>query len=305
MGQPFEDDTLLVHPLSDEKADDLAPSLVHSLAHAWIHSNRPWIDEGLAQFLSVLWIERKEGRSAALAQMEAAERGLALIEPAAPAPDADAALSAPSGSSSSSSSSAESPPHDQAPEPPVISANGTDPGQSLLAATSEVYYRTKAAAVWWMLRSILGDQALQQALRAYRLNPALDRDPMGMEKTLEKFSHKDLRWFFDDWVYRDRGLPDLTILSVTPSQLDSHSGLPDGWLVAVHVRNDGYATADVPVTVSSSTARETVRLRTPGRSDASTRIVFPGTPDVVEVNDGGVPETRASVHTRQLILPAH
>jgi len=59
----------------------------------------------------------------------------------------------------------------------------------------------------------------------------------------------------------------------------------------------------VPVTVRSATAKETERLRIPARSSVSTRIVFAGTPEEVEVNDGAVPETEASVHTRQVGLP--
>src|SRR5207237_6348560 len=91
-----------------------------------------------------------------------------------------------------------------------------------------------------------------------------------------------------------------TIANVTPSQLESHNGLPAGWLVAVDVRNEGYAVADVPVTVRSADATQIQRLRIPGRSSASTRIVFAGTPGQVQVNDGSVPETRTAVHTRQL-----
>ena len=247
----------------------LAPALAHSLTHAWIHSSHPWIDEGLAQFLSILWTERTSGRAAALADLQDAARPLALIEPELP----DSTLS--------------------------------PAGSSLVSATGDIFYRTKAAAVWWMLRSIVGDDALKQALQTYRLDARLDRDPAGLQRTLEKVSHKDLNWFFDDWVYRDRGLPALTIVSVTPSQLTSRAGLPAGWLIAVEVRNDGYAAAEVPVTVRSSTASETQRLRIPGRSSASTRIVFAGTPAEVEVNDGGVPETQTSLHTRQLLLPSH
>jgi aminopeptidase N len=247
----------------------LAPALAHSLAHAWIHSSRPWIDEGLAQFLSVLWTERTAGRAAALAELQDAARSLALAEPELP----DSTLS--------------------------------PAGTSLATATTDVFYRTKAAAVWWMLRSIVGDDALKQALQTYRLDPRLDLDPIGLQRTLENSSHKDLRWFFDDWVYRDRGLPDLSIVSVTPSQLTSRTGLPAGWLVAVEVRNDGFAAAEVPVTVRSTSASETQRLRIPGRSSASTRIVFAGTPAEVQVNDGGVPETQSTIHTRQLLLPSH
>jgi hypothetical protein len=268
-GQPFEDDALLVRPMRADEPATLAPALAHSLTHVWIHSSHPWIDEGLAQFLSVLWTERTSGRAAALAGLQDAARSLALIEPELP--------------------------------DSTVSPAGT----SLAAATTDIFYRTKAAAVWWMLRSIVGDDALKQALQTYRLDPSLDRDPIGLQRTLEKSSHKDLRWFFDDWVYRDRGLPDLSIVSITPSQLTSRAGLPTGWLVAVEVRNDGFATADVPVTVRSGNASETQRLRIPGRSSASTRIVFTGTPAEVQVNDGGVPETQSSLHTRQLLLPGH
>ena len=285
-GQRFEDDALLVRPMRAVDPNTLTPALVHSLTHVWIHSSQPWIDEGLAQFASLLWTERTAGRPAALAALQDAARPLALAEPEVPASDS---------SSSSKATPSSSNPGSQ----PAVGQAGV----SLAAATGDVFYRTKAAAVWWMLRAILGDDPLKQALQAYRLDPKLDNDPAGMQHTLEKFSHKDLHWFFNDWVYRDRGLPDLSIESVTPSQLVGRAGLPDGWLVAVVVRNDGYAEAEVPVTVRAGTTTQTQRLRIPGQATVSTRIVFPGNPDQVEVNDGGVPETQTSVHTRQLILP--
>ena len=154
-------------------------------------------------------------------------------------------------------------------------------------------------------RCIVGDLDLKLTLQAYRNDAKLDRDPEGFEHTLAKISNKDLHWFFDDWVYRDRGLPDLSIVNVTPSQLQSRNGLPTGWLVAVEIRNDGYAQAEVPVTVRSATSNETHMLRIPGRASASTRILFPGTPQEVDVNDGSVPETRSSIHIRQFVLPGH
>ena len=295
-GQPFQDDALLVLPMRVAEPSALAPSLVHSLTHAWIHSNRAWIDEGLAQFAGLLWTERSQSRADALAELQDSARSLALAEPEVPA-DSTIPMGASSSQSSSSSNSADSA---DAPVPSVSPA-----GQSLAAATGDVFFRTKAAAVWWMLRGIVGDAALQQALQAYRSDPRLDLDPGGFERTLEKTSHKDLRWFFQDWVDRDRGLPDLSIVAITPSRLDSRNGLPAGWLVAVDVRNDGYAAAEVPVTVRSGTATQTVRLRIAGRSTASTRIVFAGSPEEVDVNDGSVPETRTSVHTRDLVLPQH
>jgi hypothetical protein len=301
-GQPFEDDALLVHPMSATDPERLAPSLAHSLTHAWIRSSHPWIDEGLAQFVSLLWTERTAGRAAALAELQEEARTLALAEPEVPAIAVPPPFSSSSAEPPTSSSSSSEPDQPSAPAPapaPSISPAGA----SLAQATGEVFYRTKAAAVWWMLRGIVGDEALQKALQAYRKDPRLDRDPTGFEQTLARFSHMDLHWFFDNWVYQDRGLPDLSIVNVTPSQLEARNGVPSGWLVAVQVHNDGYAEAEVPVTVRSSTATETHLLRIPGRSSASTRILFSGTPEQVQVNDGSVPETETSIHTRQLVLP--
>jgi hypothetical protein len=66
------------------------------------------------------------------------------------------------------------------------------------------------------------------------------------------------------------------------------------------VRNEGDAAAEVPVTVRSGSLSATERLRIPARSLASTRIVFNGVPESVEVNDGSTPELRSSTHTRQI-----
>jgi len=292
-GQPFEDDTLLVLPMRAADPATLAPSLAHSLTHLWIRSAHPWIDEGLAQFLALLWTERTSGRTAVLTQLDDDIRSLALIEPEDP-------------------ETTGCPIHDgsivmggKEPYKSLQCASVSLAGSSLANATGEVFYRTKAAAVWWMLRSIVGDDALKQALQSYRNDPKLDLDPTGMQHALENASHKDLAWFFNDWVYRDRGLPDLSIVNVTPSQIASRTGLPTGWLVAVEVRNDGYATADVPITLRSATTSDTQRLRIPGRSSVSTRFIFTGTPEQVEVNDGSVPETQSSIHTRQLVMPTH
>lgn len=300
-GQPFEDDALLVRPMRAVDPATLATSLAHSLTHAWIHSNHAWIDEGLAQFVSLLWIERTAGHAAALTALQDSASSLALAEPEVPASVSGPALSSSSDSSSQQPSSSSNPPDQPSSPAPSVSPAG----ESLAAATGEVFYRTKAAAVWWMLRGIVGDEALKQALQAYRSDPKLDRDPEGFEQSLEKFTHKDVRWLFNDWVYHDRGLPDLRIVNVTPSQLESRNGLPAGWLIAVDVHNDGYAEAEVPVTIRSSTGSETQRMRIPGRSSASRRIVFANTPEQVEVNDGTVPETQTSIHVRQLVLPGH
>ena len=88
---------------------------------------------------------------------------------------------------------------------------------------------------------------------------------------------------------------------MTPRALDKIGDKGAGWLVAVEVRNDGDAAAEVPVTVRSGTLTTTQQLRVPGRSSASTRIVFEGTPTEVLVNDGTVPEVSTSMHTKQIV----
>jgi hypothetical protein len=265
-GQPFEDDALLIAPMHTADAAALAPSLVHSLSHAWFHSSHIWLDEGVAQFLSLLWIEQGDGREVAVRQLEQGANTLALAEPVLT--------------------------RDTLPD---------DEGQSLIHAHDEVYYRTKGTAVLWMLRAIVGEDALKHALQTYRKDKN-DADPKQFQHVLETASKRELGWFFDDWVYRDRGLPDLSIANVTPRILERKDKNAVSWLVAVEVRNDGDAVAEVPVTVRSGTLTSTQRLRIPGRSSASTRMVFEGTPEEVIVNDGGVPEMSASTHTKELII---
>jgi hypothetical protein len=264
-GQPFEDDALLVAPMRASTPDTLAPELVHSLSHAWFRSSHAWLDEGVAQFMGLQWMEQSLGRETAVAHLQEEAKALALVEP-----------------------------------PPARGTESTDEGQSLIRASDEVYYRTKAAAVLQMLRSLVGDDALRRTLQLYR-EDKLDSDPKEFQRVLERTSRRDLAWFFDDWVYRDRGLPDLSIASVTPRAIDQIGNKGAGWLVAVEVRNEGGATADVPVTVRSGTLTSTQRLRIPGRSSASTRIVFEGMPTEVLVNDGTVPEVGSSIHSKQIV----
>ncbi|GGA79050.1 hypothetical protein GCM10011507_32870 [Edaphobacter acidisoli] len=264
-GQPFEDDALLVVPVHAADPDQLAPVLVHSLTHAWFRSSHEWLDEGVPEFMGLVWLERTQGRDAALKRLQGQVNALALVEPT---------------------------PKDGT----VIG------GESLIDATGEVYYRTKAAAVLWMLRGIVGDAALKTALQRYRMAGKDDADPETFERVLEAASRRDLRWFFDDWVYRDRGLPDLSIASVTPSPMPGTGLRGVSWLVAVDVRNDGAAAAEVPVTVRSGDLTITQRLRIPGQSDASTRIVFAGVPREVVVNDGSVPEVTAWSHTKEIAV---
>jgi hypothetical protein len=265
-GQPFADSSLLVDllsPTADPKL--IAPELVRTLTHAWLSpQSRPvppsaiWIDQGLPEFVSLLWTERTQGREAAIAKLRSASTLIALAD------------------------------------------DGTQP---LTRASSDTFLRLKAAFVFWQLREQLGDEALSNALKAFRhslaLNPTYDRDEKALQRAFETASKKDLAGFFDDWVYTDLGLPDLTIVSANPRALPARGGKSGGYLVAVEVRNDGEIAADVPITVRSGSLSATERLRIPPHASASTRIVFEGNPEVIEVNDGSTPELRTTTHTLQ------
>jgi hypothetical protein len=170
---------------------------------------------------------------------------------------------------------------------------GVDAGEDLLHATTPALYRTKAMYVLWMLRAAAGDKALQGVLQAY--DPAQDTKPDYFEHLLEQASGKDLRWFFDDWVDRDRGLPDLSIAGVYPSR-----GAHQTVLVAVEIANDGYAEAEVPVTVKGVDASVTQSVRVPAHGRITWRIAFQENPTEVDLNDGTVPEVEASIHRKLL-----
>jgi hypothetical protein len=269
-GEPFEDGPLLVAPLTALGAADAVPALTHSLTHAWVQTGDPWIDEGLAQFFVLLGTERARGRDDATAQLADLLQPLILSEPAL----------------------------EQGKPAPV--------GQPLTAATSELYYRRKAAAVWWMLSDIAGEEPLKLTLQAFRNRPASaatpEQDAEAFEGLLEKTSGKDLHWFFDDWVMHDRGLPDLTIVDVTPRQLPATAGRTTGWLVSVTVRNDGGAVADVPLVIRSGSFSSTQRIRIPGFGSSTARIVVEAPPTQVVLNDGSTPEQRTSTHTRDIVV---
>jgi hypothetical protein len=207
-------------------------------------------------------------------------------------------------SSSSSSSSSESTAGNETPAvlPSTLTPPPGQPGQSLIGAHDEVYYRAKAAAVLFMLRSITSDAALKQTLKTYRdqVRHSEHEDPHGFQHVLEQTSGKDLAQFFDDWVYNDRGLADLSIVSVTPRSLPARNGKDVSWLVAVEVRNAGSVHVDVPITVRSGALTATERVHIPPQSTLSTRVVFEGVPQEVLLNDGTVPETTAPMHLFRL-----
>jgi hypothetical protein len=260
---PYETGALLATSLHEADSGRLEGILAHALTHAWMASPRAWLSEGVAHFMGTLWIEKQQGREKALTALESGRAALALAEPASPA---DAV------------------------------------GQPLARAISPVFYRTKATYVLWMLRDVAGDPTLSAALRAYdpsrdlNMDSGKDAAEGSFEALVERAGTRtDLSWFFGDWVDADKGLPDLSIESVFPAP--ERAG---NWLVAVNVANAGYAAAEVPVTVRTEATSVTQRVRVPARSKAVQRILVQGKPTEVQVNDGTVPESQASVHITKL-----
>lgn len=141
--------------------------------------------------------------------------------------------------------------------------------------------------VWWMLHEMIGDEPIQKALQAYK--PELDKDPSYIERLLAEASHRNLDWFFNDWVYRDRGLPDFRVTAVYPRQ-----NLKGGYLVTVTVENLGNAGAEVPVRLVTKDGEIVVRLEVMAKEKASARITTPLMPSEAIVNDGSVPESDLS-----------
>jgi len=248
---PFEGGSMFFTPLVGGEEKDIQVVLAHQLAHASFQSPRLWMDEGLAHFAQALEREQQEGRKAALAYME---------ERLPPLQEAEKEF-LPWGKNAS---------------PPAK-------GQPLAGATDEVFFRTKAMFVWWMLRDMVGDDALERALRAYR--PDQDKEPSYFQRLLAEQFHRDLEWFFDDWVYRDRGLPEFHVTAVYPRRL-----IPEGWSVTVTVENSGSAGAEVPVAVRAAQGEERKRLEIRAHEKAAVRIPIPVLPQQAVVNDGSVPE---------------
>ncbi len=274
-GSRYEDAGFLAMGLDAGRSNaQIIPQLLTPLTHAWFGPGsaavaRPglWLDQGLPELMGLLWTERTAGRPAALAELGQASALLALAEP------------------------------DFTAHPEAV-------GEPLPDARAEVYLRLKSASVLWQLRELLGDVTMRACLAGWRhsvsVNPKLEGEPQAFQRSVEASSKQYLGWFFADWVDRDRGLPDLTIVAATPRAVLAQPGKSAGFLVAVEVRNDGDAVADVPVTVRGLTTSQTERLRIAGHASNSVRIVFEDQPESVQVNDGSVPEVRTTAHTVEL-----
>ena len=138
--------------------------------------------------------------------------------------------------------------------------------------------------VWWMLRDMVGDPALRRALHSYRTDQ--DHEASYMQRLVQAQTRQNLEWFFDDWVYRDRGLPDLQVESAYPRKL-----LAGEYVVTVTVKNTGDVRAEAPVIARAPQGDMSHRVQVPARGTAVVRIRIPAAPVETVVNDGSVPES--------------
>jgi hypothetical protein len=252
---PFESGSLLLTPLAGTGAKIAGLAAAHQLTHAAFVSFRPWIDEGLAHFAQALYLEQQKGRQVALDYMGLHRSAFSETEPATAPPRSE----------------------DEA-------------NRSLVNTTNEEQYRSKAMCVWWMLRDMIGESALKKALAAYKTEQ--DKEPSYMPKLIQAQTQRDLEWFFDDWVYRDHGLPDFKVESAF-----SRKTMTDVYIVTITLDNLGAAGAEVPVTVKHAGGTLTKRLEVRGKSKAIIRVEVSGAPQEVVVNDGSVPESDMSNNT--------
>ena len=245
---PFESGALLLTPLAATNSSLAGLAAAHQLTHASFLSNRPWIEEGLPHFAQALYLEQQKGRQAALDYMGLHRSALGQMEPSSEVPTAD-----------------------------------DDASRALVNTPNEALSRSKSMYVWWMLRDMVGDAALKKALAAY--HPEQDKEPSYMPRLISAQTQRDLEWFFDDWVYRDRGLPDFKVESAF-----SRKTMANAFMLTVTVNNLGTAGAEVPVVIKFAGGEVTKRLKIRAKDKATVRVETPGAAQEVRVNDGSVPE---------------
>jgi hypothetical protein len=256
---PFVSEGMLLCPLKPPVTNEAVLDIVYARARHLVLSPRAWIQEGLAHYSQVVHIEQESGLKAALDYLDAHRQLLVNSENTAA--------------------------HDDS----IDKTRGV--ARSLINAPDGLYLQTKAMYVWWMLHDMLGEN--YGALLSYQITE--DKEPSYMQHLLEKQGHRDLEWFFDDWVYRDRGLPDFRTESVYPRQT-----LDGGYVVTVTIENLGAAGAEVPVTMRMQQGEVTKRLEVRAKSKGVVRIEAPSTPLEIIVNDGSVPESDMGNNTYKL-----
>lgn len=154
--------------------------LAHEIAHQWFGDMASeksfahlWLSEGFATYFTNLYLENKYGREALVKRLKKdREKAIAFTKTSS---------------------------H------PVV--DSTKDLMSLLNANS---YQ-KGGWILHMLRNEVGDTIFQKIIQAYYNHyKGSNADTRDFEMVAEKVSGKDLKWFFDQWLYQP-GIPQLNI----------------------------------------------------------------------------------------------
>jgi hypothetical protein len=232
--------------------------LVFASAREQVQSPRWWIRDGLGRYAQAAYLRQQDGRGTALEYLTS--RLPILVE---------------------AEKSAEPGDHE--------SKRTSEEGHALIHSSYEAYLQTKAMYVWWMLNDMLEDR-VSSLMLSYQ--GTSDTSPEYLQHLFESNAKRDLQWFFDDWVYHDRGLPDFRVESAYVRKASQ-----DNYLVTVTVENLGAAGAEVPVTVHFDGGEMGGRVIVPGKGKGVFRTTTPKPPTQVTVNDGSVPECDMSNNT--------
>ena len=140
---------------------------------------------------------------------------------------------------------------------------------------------------------MVGDDVLQHALAAYR--PGADVNPAYFQGLLEEGRKRDLEWFFDDWVYRNRGLPEFRVDNVyARPMLEEPSQI---YLVTVTIENRRRRRRRSSSHDPNSFGREDRASVGQGASEGFRQVTSSGRSHQVVVNDGSVPEINSGNNT--------
>ncbi len=257
---PYQSGAILFTPLRQSQTATLQLLLLPTQVAARFHSPHLWLQEGMERLLQCVLVDTRSGRKAALDFLDEYREPLVKAEEAAH-PKSDSSSKA------------------------VEPANSAD--NTLLNTNDEILLRGKGSFVLWMLRDMVGDTAMQSAVGKY--HSGADKDPSYFQRLLQTASKRDLEWYFDDWVYRDRGLPDFHVNSAYTRPLLTEA-TAKSFLVTVTIENHGGAGAEVPVLIQSTSGEKIVRVLVKAGQKESGRLEVPVAPDKVKVNDGSVPE---------------
>lgn len=154
--------------------------MAHEIAHQWFGDMASeksfahlWLSEGFATYLTDIYIENKYGKDSANKRLQKERAEVAAFV--------------------------------KTNDHPVV--DSLSPYMELLNPNS---YQ-KGAWVLHMLRNEVGDSVFHKIIQTYyRQYKGGNADTRDFEAVAEKISEKNLKWFFDEWLYKP-GMPKLTI----------------------------------------------------------------------------------------------